>query len=176
MFTIFLALMRTISHFLFAETGKRSVFLEFWALHHQVLLLKRNVKRPVIRHTDRLFWVSLRNLYGRWRKLLHFVQPETVIRWQKSRFRRYWWCISKPKGRPPITKDIRDLVRIMSTENKTWGVPRLRGELLKLGIRLAVSTIQRIIRPRVNLHPTASVGALLSRTTLIRSGLQTSLP
>jgi hypothetical protein len=44
-------------------------------------------------------------------------------------------------GRPRIGKDLRDLIRRMSLENPLWGAPRIHGELLKLGIEVAQSTV-----------------------------------
>ena len=74
------------------------------------------------------------------------VQPDTVLRWHRELFRRIWWRKSKPKhkqGRPPLTDDIVALIKRVVNENLTWGAERIRGELLKLGIRVSKSTIQK---------------------------------
>jgi hypothetical protein len=65
---------------------------------------------------------------------LAFIQPRTVIAWQRKRFRTHWWRLSqqgKP-GRPPIAKEVRMLIQDMWRSNPTWGSPRIVGELHKL--------------------------------------------
>jgi hypothetical protein len=46
-------------------------------------------------------------------------------------------------GRPPISAELRALIRRMSVENALWGAPRIQGELLKLGFAVAQSTVAR---------------------------------
>src|ERR1700694_5261604 len=66
------------------------------------------------------------------------VQPETLVRWHRAGFRRYWrWKSNSRGGRPPIENELRGLIRQMSTENQLWGAPRIHGELLKLGFEVA---------------------------------------
>jgi len=83
------------------------------------------------------------------------VQPDTVLRWHRDLFRWVWRRRSKPtkkRGRPPLTDEIVALIKQMAKENRTCGAERIRGELLKLGVRVAKSTIQKYIqaarRPR----------------------------
>jgi transposase InsO family protein len=72
------------------------------------------------------------------------VQPETVVRWHRAGFRRYWrWKSRGRGGRPPIQSELRALIRRMSVENVLWGAPRIQGELLKLGFVVAQSTVAR---------------------------------
>jgi putative transposase len=75
------------------------------------------------------------------------VRPETVIDWQRSRFKRYWWKLSRPKepGRPRVPAEIRTLVRTMVAANPLWGVPRIHGELLKLGFEISERTVSRLM-------------------------------
>ena len=62
------------------------------------------------------------------------VRPETLVRWHRAGFRRYWrWKSCSLGGRPQIDADLRALIRRMSAENPLWGAPRIHGELLKLG-------------------------------------------
>ena len=127
-----------------------SLRLENMALRHQLAVYQHTVKRPKLRPADRLFWRWLSRLWSDWQEALAFVQPRTVIAWQKRRFRDYWRHRSqsgKP-GRPAISKDMRDLIRDMWRSNPLWGAPRIVGELRKLGITVAKSTVEKY-RPRV---------------------------
>src|SRR5262245_47260923 len=57
-------------------------------------------------------------------------------------FTAYWrWKSRSLGGRPRIAQEVRDLIRRMSLENPLWGVTKMHGELLKLGIRVARSTV-----------------------------------
>jgi putative transposase len=64
--------------------------LEIVALRHQVAIYQRSVSRPRLHATDRLFWVWLSRLWSGWQHVLVFVQPRTVIAWQRQRFRDHW--------------------------------------------------------------------------------------
>jgi hypothetical protein len=53
------------------------------------------------------------------------IRPETLVRWHRAGFRRYWrWKSRRRGGRPPIEAELRALIRRMSTENWLWGAPR----------------------------------------------------
>ncbi len=82
-----------------ALRSHRALALENLALRHQLELLKRNTKRPHIKNRDRLFWILFARFFKDWRKQLLFVRPETVIRWHKEGFRRYWKWKSVRNGR-----------------------------------------------------------------------------
>jgi hypothetical protein len=72
------------------------------------------------------------------------LRPETLVRWHRAGFRRYWrWKSRNPGGRPPINAELRALIRRMSIENVLWGAPRIQGELLKLGFTVAQSTVAK---------------------------------
>jgi transposase InsO family protein len=72
------------------------------------------------------------------------VRPETVIGWHRAGFRA-WWCRKSRNlgGRPPVDRELRDLIRRMCEENPLWGAPRIHGELLKLGFIVAQSTASK---------------------------------
>jgi transposase InsO family protein len=78
------------------------------------------------------------------------VTPETVLHWRRRRFRLYWTKLSgQPAGgRPPVSPEIRALVRRMAEANPLWGAPRIHGELIKLGIDVAERTVSRLISQR----------------------------
>lgn len=125
--------------------SRHALQLQLIALHHQVVVYKRSVKRPQIYPTDRLFWVCLSRLWSGWQHALEAVQPRTVIAWQNKRFRDYWRRISqsgKP-GRPAVSTEVGELIQDMWRSNPTWGSPRIVGELHKLGIDVAKSTVEK---------------------------------
>jgi putative transposase len=128
-----------------------SLRLENMALRHQLAVYQHTVKRPKLRRSDRLFWVWLSRLWPGWQQALAFVQPRTVIAWQKKRFRDYWRRVSQrgKLGRPTVSKDVRALIQDMWCSNPTWGSARIIGELRKIGIDVAKSTVEKY-RPRTH--------------------------
>jgi putative transposase len=128
---------------------RASLHLEHLALRHQLAVYQQSVPRPHLRVTDRLFWAWLSRLWSGWQHALTFVQPRTVIAWQRRRFRNYWRQLSRSgtPGRPAIAQDVRELIHTMSQANPTWGAPRIVGELRKLGIEVAKSTVEKYRGP-----------------------------
>jgi putative transposase len=124
--------------------SQTSLRLEHLALRHQLAVYQQTVHRPRLRPTDRLFWAWFSRFWSGWHDALAFVPPRTVITWQRQRFRDHWRRLSQhgTLGRPPIAKDVRNLIRAMWQANPTWGSPRIVGELQKLGIYVAKSTVE----------------------------------
>jgi len=150
MITLLLHLFRVLP-FLFG--GHRQLALENLALHQQLAVYKRTVIRPLLRRSDRLFWVGLARVWAGWRQPLVIVTPDTVLRWQRRRFREYWTRLSggSTGGRPTVDTEIKALITAMATANPLWGAPRIHGELLKLGLDVAERTVSRLMpkrRPR----------------------------
>src|ERR1700674_1771992 len=85
-------------------SGHGAIAMENAALRLQLIAFRRKRKRPVLTTFDRLFWVGLSRVWNGWRGPLFYVQPDTVARWQRERFRRFWARLSKPRcrgrGRP----------------------------------------------------------------------------
>ena len=137
--------------------SRLSMQLEIPALRQQLATYQQSGKRPRIGSADRLFWAWLSKVWARWREVVVFVQPRTVIAWQRKRFREHWTRLSgktRP-GRPRVSADVRQLIRRMSKANPTWGAPRIAGELGKLGIDVAKSTVERyMVRRRRPPSPT----------------------
>jgi putative transposase len=89
--------------------SRASLCLENLALRHQVAIYKQTIPRPRLHPTDRLFWAWLSRLWSGWQEALAFVQPRTVIAWQRQRFRDHWRRLSQQgtPGRPAIAKELR---------------------------------------------------------------------
>src|SRR5262245_3751341 len=130
--------------------SRRSMQMEILALRHQVAVYKQTVSRPRLRLMDRLLWAWLSHVWPGWQDALEFVQPRTVVAWRKKRSRDYWRRLSQhgTSGRAPISPEVRTLIRDMWQSNPTWGSPRIMGELEKLGIHVAKSTVEKY-QPRL---------------------------
>src|SRR5947208_864727 len=107
----------------FVVRSRLALQIEVLALRHQLAVYQRAGRHPRLRAADRLLWAWLSRAWSGWREALVFVQPRTVISWQRKRFRDYWTRLSLRgrRGRPPVAKEIRDLIRKMSAANPTWG-------------------------------------------------------
>src|ERR1700692_3382687 len=118
---------------------------EILALRHQLAVFQKNAPRRLrLRRSDRLLWVLLSRWWPGWRRSLHIVRPDTVIAWHRRAFAWYWTRKSRRRpGRPNVPAEIRGLIRNMSRANPLWGAPRIHGELLKLGIEVAQSTVAK---------------------------------
>src|SRR6266481_4999353 len=120
---------------------------EIVLLRHELSVLRQRVpSRPKLTLADRLLFVWLYRLFPSVLDAVAIVQPETVIRWHRKGFRLYWrWKSRSRGGRPRIPGEIRRLIREMSLANRLWGAPRIHGELLKLGIDVAQSTVAKYV-------------------------------
>ncbi len=106
--------------------GRSSVFkrraalrLENFALHHQLSVLHRSVKKPMLTTFDRLLWARLCEVWSDWRSTLVIVKPDTVPAWRPKGFRLLWtWKVRRGRsGRPTVPKDVPELIGMMSRED-----------------------------------------------------------
>ncbi len=133
MLTIVLALLRYLLSWLRAH---HELGLENVALWHQIQVLKRQRPKPRVIGKDRFLWVVLKQAWPNWRSALMLFQPETVIGWQRAGFRVFWrWKSRHGRGRPGKDPELVQLIRRMWAVNPTWGSPRIRDELAKLGLK-----------------------------------------
>jgi hypothetical protein len=112
-------------------------------LRHQLIVLQRQVRGRVrFTNSDRLFFIQLYRWFPSVLKAVTTIRPETLVRWHRAGFRRYWrWKSRSVGGRPQVDADLRALIRRMSADNPLWGAPRIHGELLKLGFEVAQSSV-----------------------------------
>ena len=121
------------------------------ALRYQLIVLRRQVHGRIrCTNNDRLFFIQLYRWFPSILKALTIIRPETLVRWHRAGFRRYWrWKSRSRGGRPQIEADLRALIRQMSIENPLWGAPRIHGELLKLGFEVAQSSVAKYMFKRL---------------------------
>ncbi len=128
--------------------GKAELLAENVLLRHQLIILRRQIKRPVYRKTDRLLLVLLARVVRAWKQALFLVQPETLLRWHRELFRAFWKRKSKADTRKPrLSLETISLIKQMAAHNRLWGAERIRGELLKLDIQVTKRTIQKYMKP-----------------------------
>src|SRR5438876_7710012 len=127
---------------------RRSEFakdLELLVLRHQLAVLGRQERRPLLRPADRALLAALARLLPPDRRHGLVVTPQTLLRWQRELVRRKWAQPGRAAGRPPTDGRVRELVLRFARETPRWRYPRIAGELLKLGLRVSPSTVRRIL-------------------------------
>ena len=125
--------------------------IEVVVLRHEVAVLRRQVTRPMLRPPDRAFIAGLSRLMNRRRRGRFFLQPETLLRWHRDLVRRRWTQRHRP-GRPSIPAGTVAIICRLAHENRTWGYRRIHGELARMGVVLAPSSVWAILR-RNNIDP-----------------------
>jgi transposase InsO family protein len=137
---------------LFASSfrSKSRLEAENAALRHQLTVLRRKVRgRVQLTNDDRLFLIQLYRWFPSILKAITIIRPQTLVRWHRAGFRRYWrWKSRLLGGRPQIDADLRALIRRISMDNPLWGAPRIHGELLKLGFEVAQSSVAKYMVKR----------------------------
>src|SRR6476620_1652441 len=120
------------------------------ALRYQLIVLKRRVRgRIQLTNGDRLFLVQLYRWFPSVLKAITMIRPETLMRWHRAGFRRYWRCKSRSLGgRPKIAAELRAVIRRIGAEKPLWAAPRIHGELLKLGFEVAQSSVAKYMVKR----------------------------
>jgi transposase InsO family protein len=139
------ALLRTLLHLLagfFRSKAAMSAEVAFLRIQ-LAACVARGVKPRNLRDSHRLSLLMLGRLCN-WRAALLIVSPATFVRWHRSAW-RLLWRIKSRGGRPPLTHQIRSLIRRMSVDNG-WGAERIAAELLtKLGISVAAATVRKYL-------------------------------
>ena len=119
--------------------------IELLALRHEVVMLRRQVKRQSFDPADRALLAVLSGFLPRSRWACFGVTPATLLTWHRRLVARHRTYPHRRPGRPKVDEETTALVVRLGRENPRWGYRRIQGELLKLGVRLAASTIARIL-------------------------------
>ena len=113
-------------------------------LRQQLIVVRRQIKRPRLRRFDRWLIGALAGRFHRLMDVVLLVKPETVIGWHRAAWRLIWrWRSDRPPGRPPVDTDLRELIRRMWRENPTWGQKIIAAELAKLGYQVSPRTVAK---------------------------------
>ncbi|MPZ68303.1 MAG: helix-turn-helix domain-containing protein [Actinobacteria bacterium] len=119
---------------------------ELLVLRHELDILRRQVVRPKLNRRDRILLASASRVLPKTSWSTFLVTPRTILRWHRELVRRKWTDRDRAPGRPPTSPEVRKLVIRLARDNPRWGCMRIKGELKKLGVVVAVSTIRSILR------------------------------
>jgi putative transposase len=135
----------------------RSKDVEILVLRHQLAVLRRQVARPRFEPADRAILSALARVLGRDRWSMLLVRPATILRWHRRLVADHWTYPHRP-GRPSTIVETRRTIIRLARDNPTWGYRRVHGELARLGITIAASTVWAILK-------TAGIDPAPSRTS-----------
>jgi transposase InsO family protein len=145
--------------------SKSQLIAENALLRQQLIVLRRQVKRPTFTRADRILLALLARQVRTWQQALLIVQPDTLLRWHRELFLLFWKRKSKAAShKPKVAAETIALIRQMARENRLWGAERIRGELLKLGLRVCKRTIQKYLRTVRTQQPRGQTWATFLRT------------
>jgi putative transposase len=148
---LYLAFVRILQLVLLGRRDSDELAVEVVMLRHEVAVLRRQVVRPALRPPDRALLAGLSRFLD-WRcRGRFFVQPETLLRWHRDLVRRKWTQPHRP-GRPSIPAGTVSIVLRLARQNPTWGYRRIQGELARMGVALAPSSVWAILY-RHNVDP-----------------------
>ncbi len=127
--------------------SKSQLIAENLLLRQQLIVLKRSVKRPRLTSSDRALFILLASQVQTWKEALLIIKPETILRWHREGLQLFWKRKSRAKScAPTIPATTITLIKEMAVDNRLWGAERIRGELLKIDIKVAKRTVQRYMR------------------------------
>jgi putative transposase len=133
---------------LFVRRSDRVHELEIVVLRHQLSILRRQVSRPSLKASDRMLLAAALRILGKAGASSFIVTPATLLRWHREIVKRKWRLYGRRRGpgRPPIPRNVWDLIVRLATENPRWGYRRIHGELKKLGVVASITTIRNVLR------------------------------
>ncbi len=139
--------------------SKSELVAENAFLRQQLIVLRRQTKRPALTSSDRGLLVVLAGRIRTWKESLLIVKPETLLHWHRKGFRLFWRHKSKAKTRPSrVPPDVVPLIQTMALDNRLWGVKRIQDELHKLGYSLSKRTVAKYVRQARRARPPRQTG------------------
>jgi putative transposase len=141
----YLVLRRLLQLLTLCDRSRDCKDLEIVVLRRQLAILRRQTRRPLMTPVDRLFLAAASRLLPRERWRSFIVTPATLLRWHRRLVAKRW-TYPRPAGRPPMQREIRELVLRLARENPRWGYRRIVGELKGLGMPVSATTVRTWLR------------------------------
>jgi hypothetical protein len=142
---VYLMTRRLLGMLLGSLRSEHAKDVEIAVLRHQLQVLRRQVKRPEFRAADRAVLAALSGALPRRRWSSFLVTPDTILRWHRRLVTRKWTHASPGGGRPPLADQMVALILRLAQENPRWGYRRIQGELKKLGMPVAATSIRTVL-------------------------------
>jgi putative transposase len=117
---------------------------EILVLRQEVAVLRRVNPKPQLEWADRAVIGALSRLLSRELRLHRIVTPDTLAPPHDDPKRTQ----PRAPGRPPLDSELAELIVRLASQNRTWDVVRIQGELRRLGHRIGAGTIRKILRSR----------------------------
>jgi putative transposase len=95
--------------------------LEIVVLRHELAVLRRQIARPRLDETDRVFLAAASRLLSRTSRQSFFVRPDTLLGWHRQLVRRRWTYAGRRPGRPAIAEEVGAQVLRLARDNPRWG-------------------------------------------------------
>jgi hypothetical protein len=141
-----LTLCRSIQLLALLARGDAANDLEILVLRHQLAVLRRQTPRPKLEPADRALLAAVSRVLPRSRWSCFLVRPETLLGWHRRLVAGAWTFPHRPTGRPPLDRDVQQLIVRLARENPRWGYQRSKGELLRLGVQVSATAIRVTLR------------------------------
>jgi putative transposase len=144
---VYLLACRVLSLAVLVFRGNLAKDTELLVLRHENAVLRRHVGRVRYESADRAWFAALARLVPRrrWGEVFP-VAPATLLAWHRRLMaRKYDTSKRRKPGRPPTSPGIVRLVVRLARENPLWGHRGIHGELMKLGMTVAPSTVWEIL-------------------------------
>jgi putative transposase len=142
----YLALCRSIQLLGLLARGDAAKDLELLVLRHQLTVLRRQTPRPRLEPSDRALLAAVSRALPRARWSCFFVTPGTLLRWHRRLIAGSWTYPHRQTGRPPLNPEVQQLIVRLAKQNPRWGYQRIKGELLRLGVRVSATAIRTTLR------------------------------
>ncbi|HZC99150.1 MAG TPA: helix-turn-helix domain-containing protein [Actinomycetes bacterium] len=142
----YLTLCRSIQPLALLARGDAAKDLEILVLRQQLTVLRRQLPRPRLEPADRALLAAVSRALPRDRCSCFFVTPDTLRRWHRRLVAGAWTSPHRGHRRPPLDDEVQQLIIRLANENPRWGYQRLKGELLRLGVRVSATAIRSTLR------------------------------
>jgi putative transposase len=142
----YLTVCRSIQLLVLRARGDAAKDLEILVLRHQLTVLRRQLPRPKLEPADRALLAAISRVLPKSHWSCFFVQPETLLRWHRRLVAGVWTYSRGQTGRPPLDHEVQQLIVRLARENPRWGYQRIKGELLRLGMRVSATAIRTTLR------------------------------
>jgi len=123
--SVYLVACRLLALLVLLARGDRSKEFEILVLRHELAILRRQVGRPRFEPRDRLMLAALSRVLPRRSWSAFPVRPETLVRWHQRLVAHCWKYPHRRPGRPPIEREVREVIQRLARENPSWGYVRI---------------------------------------------------